>query len=41
MGSGVHRRVIKTLQGLGLCYSYHHANTLIGDIAKHDLVRAL
>lgn len=41
MGSGVHRRVIETLQGLGLCHSYHHANTLMSQVAKHASVRAL
>jgi hypothetical protein len=39
VGSGVHRRVIETLQGLGLCHSYHHANSVMQQVAKHAAVR--
>lgn len=39
VGSGVHRRVIETLHGFGICHSYHHANTLIKDVAEHASVR--
>ncbi|KAF1936288.1 hypothetical protein EJ02DRAFT_387630, partial [Clathrospora elynae] len=34
-GSGVHRRVVETLQGLGLCHSHHHANLFMDSVAKH------
>ena len=34
VGSGVKRRVIEVLSGLGICYSYHQANRLIRNIAK-------
>jgi hypothetical protein len=39
VGSGVHRRVIETLHGLGLCHSYHHANSLMSQVAQHASVR--
>jgi hypothetical protein len=38
LGSGVHRRVIETLHGLGLCHSYHNANDLMSKVAKHAAV---
>jgi hypothetical protein len=40
LGSGVHRRVIETLAGLGLCHSYHHANSLMTKVAEHASVRS-
>ena len=39
VGSGVPRRVIQTLAGLGLCHSYHHANTLMMKVAAYAKVR--
>ena len=38
LGSGVHRRVIETLAGLGLCHSYRHANALMNSISEHATV---
>lgn len=38
LGSGVHRRMIETLHGLGLCHSNHHANGLMSKLAKHAVV---
>lgn len=35
LGSGVHRRVIETLAGLGVCHSYHHANNLMNKLQTH------
>jgi hypothetical protein len=35
VGSGVKRRVIEVLSGLGICYSYHQANRLMRKVA-HD-----
>ena len=40
LGSGVHRRVIETLAGLGLCHSYHHANSLMTKVAEYASVRS-
>ncbi|KAF1936991.1 hypothetical protein EJ02DRAFT_478313 [Clathrospora elynae] len=40
-GSGVHRRVVETLHGLGLCHSYHHANLLMNSVAKNALAHLL
>jgi hypothetical protein len=40
-GSGVHRRVVETLHGLGLCHSYHHGNKLQAQVAQHAAVRSL
>ena len=37
-GSGVHRRVIETLAGLGICHTYHHINSLMDDISKRASV---
>jgi len=34
IGSGVKRRVFKTLSGFGLYYSYYLANCIINSIAK-------
>ncbi|XTI87265.1 hypothetical protein V2W45_1203088, partial [Cenococcum geophilum] len=34
IGSGVKRRVFKTLSGFRLCYSYYSANRIINSIAK-------
>lgn len=39
VGSGVHRRVIETLHGFGICHSYHHANSLMKEVAEHASVR--
>lgn len=39
LGSGVHRRVIETLAGLGLCHTYHSANDLMNQMSKHAAVR--
>ncbi len=36
IGSGVKRRVIEVLSGLGICYGYHQANRLIRDIAENS-----
>jgi len=41
IGSGVKRRVIETLSGLGICHGYHQANRLMGKIAKEAEVRYL
>lgn len=41
LGSGVKRRVIETLSGLGICHSYHQANRLIRDIANNAKVSKL
>jgi hypothetical protein len=38
VGSGVHRRVVETLHGFGICHSYHHANSLMDRIAAHASV---
>jgi hypothetical protein len=38
LGSGVHRRVIEVLSGLGICHSYHHANSLMNKIADNARV---
>ena len=35
LGSGVQRRVIETLGGLGLCHSYVHANGLMNKLSDH------
>lgn len=40
VGSGVPRRVIETLAGLGLCHSYHNANTLMKAVASYAEVRS-
>jgi hypothetical protein len=37
-GSGVKRRVIETLSGLGICHSYHTVNRLLKDIASNAKV---
>jgi len=38
LGSGVSRRVIETLAGLGLCHTYHYANGLMDRLSKHAAV---
>ncbi len=38
VGSGVKRRVIEVLSGLGVCYSYYQANRLVRNIAKDSAV---
>jgi hypothetical protein len=38
VGSGVHQRVIETLHSLGLCHSYHHANSLMSKVAQQVAV---
>lgn len=40
VGSGVKRRVVETLSGLGICYSYQQANRMVNQIAKESKVRA-
>ena len=40
IGSGVKRRVVETLSGLGLCHSYAHGNHLMQTIANHEKVYA-
>jgi hypothetical protein len=39
VGSGVPRRVIETLAGLGLCHSYFFGNELMNNVAKYAEVR--
>jgi len=38
IGSGVKRRVIDTLSGLGLCHTYVQCNRLMAEIAKNEKV---
>lgn len=38
IGSGVKRRVVETLSGLGLCHSYMQGNRLMQKIADHEKV---
>jgi hypothetical protein len=39
VGSGTKRRVVETLSGLGICYSYHQANRMMNRIARESEVR--
>lgn len=39
-GSGVKRRVVETLSGLGICHSYHTANRLLKKVASNAEVRS-
>jgi len=39
VGSGTKRRVVETLSGLGICYSYHQANCIMNRIARESEVR--
>ncbi len=39
MGSGVKRRVIETLSGLGLCHGYHTGNKLMHALSRQAKVR--
>ncbi len=36
IGSGIKRRVIETLAGFRLCYSYIYGNRLMRQIAEHE-----
>ena len=38
-GSGVHRRVIEVLAGFGMCHTYHHINSRMGEISQLARVR--
>jgi hypothetical protein len=38
-GAGVPRHVVEMLNGLGICHSYHHANSLMAKVAAHASVR--
>jgi hypothetical protein len=37
--SGVKRRVIETLAGLGICHRYYTTSTILSDLAQHSKVR--
>ena len=39
IGSGVKRRVIETLSGLGICHGYHQANRLMAKVAEEAEVQ--
>jgi hypothetical protein len=41
MGSGVKRRVIETLSGLGICHSYSKANAVLTRVSEAAKVRLL
>jgi len=38
VGSGTKRRMVETLSGLGICYSYHQANRMMNQIAREPEV---